>query len=99
MHVVNLDKVPKKYAGLDGTSISNFESQERTAVVVRSAGYRSSSLLMQKKKTFKATEGGVMLREPRVEREKTFVNISRDFSIINGAHQEADVEVEMPRGR
>ena len=50
---VDLDKVPKKYAGLDGTEIAISESQERMAVVVDPKGCRHSSLAMQTKKTWR----------------------------------------------
>ena len=95
---VNLDKVPKKYAGLDGTEIAISESQERMAVVVdpkdvaEFMGYASEENL-------EAIEVAVVTEEPRLVlkwRDKEIVNISRAFLDTNGAHQETTVTVEMP---
>ena len=95
---VDLDKVPKKYAGLDGTEIAISESQERMAVVVdpkdvnEFMGYAAEENL-------EATEVAVVTEDPRlvlVWRGKEIVNISRAFLDTNGAHQETKVEVEMP---
>ena len=95
---INLDKVPKKYAGLDGTEIAISESQERMAVVVdpkdvkEFMGYASEENL-------EAVEVAVVTEEPRLVllwRGKEVVNISRAFLDTNGAHQETTVTVEMP---
>ncbi len=95
---VELDKVPKKYAGLDGTEIAISESQERMAVVVAPQDV-DQFLAYAKEENLEATEVAVVTEEPRlvlVWRGKEIVNISRAFLDTNGAHQEADVEVEMP---
>ncbi len=95
---VELDKVPKKYAGLDGTEIAISESQERMAVVVAPQDVEQF-LAYAKEENLEATEVAVVTEEPRlvlVWRGKEIVNISRAFLDTNGAHQEADVEVEMP---
>ena len=95
---VELDKVPKKYAGLDGTEIAISESQERMAVVVAPEDVEQF-LAYAKEENLEATEVAVVTEEPRlvlVWRGKEIVNISRAFLDTNGAHQEADVEVEMP---
>ena len=95
---VDLDKVPKKYAGLDGTEIAISESQERMAVVVdpkdvdQFLGYANEENL-------EAIPVAVVTEEPRlvlVWRGKEIVNISRAFLDTNGAHQETTVEVEIP---
>ena len=95
---VDLDKVPKKYAGLDGTEIAISESQERMAVVVdpkdvdKFLGYANEENL-------EAIPVAVVTEEPRlvlVWRGKEIVNISRAFLDTNGAHQETTVEVEIP---
>jgi phosphoribosylformylglycinamidine synthase len=96
--VVQLDKVPKKYAGLDGTEIAISESQERMAVVVAPEDV-DQFLAYAKEENLEATEVAVVTEEPRlvlVWRGKEIVNISRAFLDTNGAHQETDVAVEMP---
>ena len=95
---VQLDKVPKKYAGLDGTEIAISESQERMAVVVAKEDV-DTFLKYAKEENLEATEVAVVTEEPRlvlVWRGKEIVNIKRAFLDTNGAHQETDVEVEMP---
>lgn len=95
---VELDKVPKKYAGLDGTEIAISESQERMAVVVDPKD-AEEFMRYAKEENLEATEVAVVTESPRlvlVWRGKEIVNISRAFLNTNGAHQETDVEVEMP---
>ena len=95
---IELDKVPKKYAGLDGTEIAISESQERMAVVVAPQDVEQF-LAYAKEENLEATEVAVVTENPRLVLEwrgKEIVNISRAFLDTNGAHQEADVEVEMP---
>ncbi len=95
---IELDKVPKKYAGLDGTEIAISESQERMAVVVAPQDVEQF-LAYAKEENLEATEVAVVTEDPRLILEwrgKEIVNISRAFLDTNGAHQEADVEVEMP---
>ena len=95
---IDLDKVPKKYAGLDGTEIAISESQERMAVVVdpkdvdQFLGYAAEENL-------EAVTVAVVTEEPRLKmdwRGKTIVDLSRAFLDTNGAHQEADVTLEVP---
>ena len=95
---IELDKVPKKYAGLDGTEIAISESQERMAVVVAPSDVEQF-LAYAKEENLEATEVAVVTEDPRLVLEwrgKEVVNISRAFLDTNGAHQETDVEVEMP---
>ncbi|MDD5994601.1 MAG: phosphoribosylformylglycinamidine synthase, partial [Clostridiales bacterium] len=95
---VNLDKVPKKYAGLDGTEIAISESQERMAVVVDPKDV-AQFMDYAKEENLEATEVAVVTEEPRLVlswRGKEIVNISRAFLDTNGAHQETDVTVTMP---
>ncbi len=95
---VDLDRVPKKYAGLDGTEIAISESQERMAVVVDPKDV-PQFLAYAKEENLEATEVAVVTESPRlvlVWRGKEIVNISRAFLDTNGAHQETDVEVEIP---
>ncbi|WP_027422337.1 phosphoribosylformylglycinamidine synthase [Lachnobacterium bovis] len=93
-----LDKVPKKYAGLDGTEIAISESQERMAVVVAKEDV-DQFLQYAKEENLEATTVAVVTEEKRLILEwrgKEIVNISRAFLDTNGAHQETDVQVEMP---
>ena len=98
---VDLDQVPKKYAGLDGTEIAISESQERMAVVVDPADV-DRFMAYAREENLEATQVAVVTADPRLVltwRGREIVNISRDFLDTNGAHQEADVEVEVPSRR
>ncbi len=95
---IDLDKVPKKYAGLDGTEIAISESQERMAVVVDPED-GDRFLAYAAEENLEAVAVAVVTEEPRLVmnwRGKTIVNISRRFLDTNGAHQEASVVVEVP---
>ena len=95
---VQLDKVPKKYAGLDGTELAISESQERMAVVVSPEDVETF-LGYAKEENLEAVEVAVVTEEPRLVLEwrgKEVVNISRAFLDTNGAHQETNVAVDMP---
>ena len=95
---INLDKVPKKYAGLDGTEIAISESQERMAVVVDPKDV-AQFLKYSNEENLEAVEVAVVTEEPRLVlnwRGKEIVNISRAFLDTNGAHQETEVFVEIP---
>lgn len=96
---IDLDQVPKKYAGLDGTEIAISESQERMAVVVDPA---QAEAFMQyaAQENLEATKVAVVTEEPRLIllwRGKEIVNLSRRFLDTNGAHQETKVIVEAPK--
>ncbi len=95
---VQLDKVPKKYAGLDGTELAISESQERMAVVIAPEDV-NTFLGYAAEENLEAVEVAVVTEEPRLVLEwrgKEIVNISRAFLNTNGAHQETNVAVEMP---
>ena len=95
---INLDKVPKKYAGLDGTEIAISESQERMAVVVDPKGV-DEFLGYAKEENLEAVKVAVVTEDPRLVlswRGKEIVNISRAFLNTNGAHQETTVKVDIP---
>lgn len=95
---VQLDKVPKKYAGLDGTEIAISESQERMAVVVAPEDVKQF-LDYAKEENLEAVEVAAVTEEPRLILEwrgKEIVNISRAFLNTNGAHQETTVAVDIP---
>ena len=95
---IDLDKVPKKYAGLDGTEIAISESQERMAVVIDPKDVEKF-LGFAKEENLEAIAVATVTEEPRLVmnwRGKTIVDLSRAFLDTNGAHQETDVFVEIP---
>lgn len=95
---IDLDKVPKKYAGLDGTELAISESQERMAVVVDPKDV-DSFLEYANEENLEAVVVARVTKEPRLVlnwRGKKIVDISRAFLDTNGAHQETSVEVEIP---
>lgn len=95
---VNLDLVPKKYAGLDGTEIAISESQERMAVVIDKKDEKEF-LTYAQEENLEATTVAVVTEEPRLVlswRGREVVNISRAFLDTNGAHQETKVAVDLP---
>lgn len=95
---IDLNKVPKKYAGLDGTEIAISESQERMAVVVDPKDV-AEFMGYTKEENLEAVEVAVVTEEPRLVlswRDKEIVNLSRAFLDTNGAHQETSVSVDIP---
>ena len=95
---VNLDLVPKKYAGLDGTEIAISESQERMAVVVDPKD-EEAFLAYAGEENLEAVTVAQVTESPRLVllwRGKEIVNISRAFLDTNGAHQETEVAVDLP---
>ncbi len=95
---VDLDKVPKKYAGLDGTELAISESQERMAIVVDPKDV-DQMLAYAAEENLEAIVVAQVTEEPRLVlqwRGKKIVDISRAFLDTNGAHQETDVHVSMP---
>ena len=95
---VSLDKVPKKYEGLDGTELAISESQERMAVVLDPNDVKQF-LEYAEEENLEAVEVAVVTKEPRLVLEwrgKDIVNISRAFLDTNGAHQDTSVLVDIP---
>ena len=95
---INLDLVPKKYAGLDGTELAISESQERMAVVVAPKD-AEKFLEYAAEENLEAVKVAVVTEEPRLVlnwRGKKIVDIKRAFLDTNGAHQETTVKVEIP---
>ena len=95
---IDLDKVPKKYAGLNGTEIAISESQERMAVVVDKENI-GKMLDYCEEENLEAVVVAEVTKDPRLVmswRGKEIVNIARSFIDTNGAHQESDVTVAMP---
>lgn len=95
---IDLDMVPKKYAGLDGTEIAISESQERMAVVIDPKD-RDKFLSFAAEENLEAVVVAEVTEEKRLVmswRGKTIVDICRAFLDTNGAHQEASVILEVP---
>ena len=95
---VNLDKVPKKYAGLDGTELAISESQERMAIVVDKKD-AEQMLRYAEEENLEAVIVAEVTEEPRLVltwRGREIVNISRAFLDTNGAHQETTAVVQSP---
>lgn len=95
---VDLDKVPKKYAGLDGTELAISESQERMAVVV-DPGDVDTFLHYAEEENLEAVAVAAVTKEPRLVlnwRGRKIVDLKRAFLDTNGAHQETAVKVDIP---
>jgi len=95
---INLDKVPKKYAGLDGTELAISESQERMAIVIDPKDVEQM-LAFAQEENLEAVVVAEVTESPRLVmtwRGKDIVNISRAFLDTNGAHQEAKAYVQVP---
>lgn len=96
--VINLDKVPKKYEGLDGTELAISESQERMAVVVAKEN-ADKFISLAETENIEATIVAEVVEEPRVKmywRGKVIVDVSREFLDTNGTVKEAQVTVSKP---
>ena len=96
---INLDLVPKKYDGLDGTELAISESQERMACVVRKEDV-DKFLELADKENLLATPVAVVTEEPRLVmhwRDKKIVDLSRAFLNSNGAAKYIDVNVSAPK--
>ncbi len=95
---INLDKVPKKYEGLDGTELAISESQERMAVVVAKENAEKFMKLAEKE-NLETTIVAEVSAEPRVKmywRGKLIVDISRKFLDTNGDVKVSNVSVQKP---
>ncbi len=95
---IDLNKVPKKYDGLDGTELAISESQERMAVVVRKED-AERFIAEAAKENLEATLVAAVTKEPRLKMTwngKTIVDLSREFLNSNGAEKHTDVSVPVP---
>jgi len=93
---IDLDMVPKKYDGLDGTELAISESQERMAVVVE-AKDAAAMIGLAGGENLEATIVATVTAEPRLVmrwRGKTIVDIRRAFLDSNGASKQAKVQIE-----
>lgn len=96
--VIDLNAVPKKYDGLDGTELAISESQERMAVVVRKTD-ADKFIKEAEKENLEATLVAVVTAEPRLKmkwNDKIIVDLSREFLNSNGAEKHTTVAVPIP---
>ena len=97
---INLDKVPKKYEGLDGTELAISESQERMAVVIEEKDVEKFQKLAEKE-NIESTVVAKITKEPRMKmywRGKLIVDLSREFLNTNGTVKIANAKIEAPKG-
>lgn len=95
---IDLDKVPKKYEGLDGTELAVSESQERMAVVVNEED-ADKFIALSKEENLEAVKVAVVTDTERLRlfwRGKAIVDLKRSFLDTNGATQKTKVKVEAP---
>ena len=96
---INLDKVPKKYEGLDGTELAISESQERMAVVVAKENVEKFCNLASEE-NIEATVVAKVTEEARMKiywRGKLIVDLSREFLNTNGTVKKANAKIEEPK--
>lgn len=96
--IIDLDKVPKKYMGLNGTELAISESQERMAVVVERK-YAEKFIGLANEENLEATKIADVTDDNRLKmlwRDNFIVDISRDFLNTNGVSRKIDVTVECP---
>ncbi|HIY51988.1 MAG TPA: phosphoribosylformylglycinamidine synthase [Candidatus Olsenella avicola] len=95
---INLDLVPKKYEGLDGTELAISESQERMAVALAPEDV-DEFMRYAHEENLEATVVATVTEEPRLRmswRGNTIVDVSREFLASNGAPKETSAHVEAP---
>ncbi|MBO5006423.1 MAG: phosphoribosylformylglycinamidine synthase, partial [Clostridia bacterium] len=96
--IIDLNAVPKKYDGLDGTELAISESQERMAVVVRKSDMKKF-MNAAAKENLEATKVADVTEEPRLRMKwngKVIVDLSREFLNSNGAQKHTRVQVPLP---
>ncbi|WP_288221551.1 phosphoribosylformylglycinamidine synthase [uncultured Clostridium sp.] len=96
---IDLDKVPKKYDGLDGTEIAISESQERMAVVIDKEN-EEKFIELARKENLEAVKVATVTDSERLKmfwRGKNIVDLKREFLDTNGARQTTNVKVETPK--
>ena len=95
---IDLNKVPKKYEGLDGTELAISESQERMAIVVAAENV-ARFLELAEQENLEATVVAQVTEQARLKMHwngQTICDISRDFLNSNGAEKHVDVELAKP---
>ena len=96
--VINLNSVPKKYDGLDGTELAISESQERMAVVVARENMKEF-IKAAARENLEATKVAEVTEEPRLKMKwnnKVIVDLSRKFLNSNGAPKHAEAVIHVP---
>lgn len=96
--LIDLDRVPKKYEGLDGTELAISESQERMAVVV-AAGDTARFIAAAERENLEAVVVATVTQQARMImtwRGQVIVDLARSFINTNGAPQQADVRIQVP---
>ena len=96
---INLDAVPKKYEGLDGTELAISESQERMAVVIESENL-DAFLALAEQENLEATVLATVTESPRMVmhwKGQVVADLSRAFLNTNGAEKHAEAHVEKPQ--
>ena len=96
--VINLDKVPKKYEGLDGTELAISESQERMSVVLDPADVKRF-IEISDSENLESTEVAVVTEEARLVMNwngNAIVNLSREFLNSNGAPKHTTMQIDAP---
>lgn len=96
---INLDEIPKKYAGLDGTELAISESQERMAAVVAAENVEKF-LALANGENLRATVVAEITKEPRLAmrwQSRRIVDLSRSFLESNGARKRVKALVEAPK--
>ncbi len=97
---INLDKVPKKYEGLDGTELAISESQERMAVVIEEKDIEKFQKLASSE-NIESTVVAKVTKEARMKmywRGKVIVDLSREFLNTNGTVKKANAKIDKPEG-
>ncbi|MGE4284317.1 MAG: phosphoribosylformylglycinamidine synthase [Clostridia bacterium] len=98
---INLDVVPKKYEGLDGTELAISESQERMAIIISKQDVQAF-IEAARMENLEATEVAVVTEQQRLKmnwKGNTIVDVSREFLNSNGAPKTTDVIVEAPEDK
>jgi len=96
---IDLNAVPKKYDGLDGTELAISESQERMAVVIESEN-KDKFLALANEENLEATVVAVVKRDPRLTMTwngKVICDISREFLNSNGAEKHITIDAASPK--
>ena len=97
--LIDLNSVPKKYEGLDGTELAISESQERMAVVVESKD-ADKFMELANSENIEAKKVAVVTEKPYMEMTwngKTILNLSREFLNSNGAQKHINIKVAKPK--
>ena len=96
--IIDLDAMPKKYDGLDGTELAISESQERMAILIEPEDL-DFMIAECEKENLEAVKVADVTEEARVKmiwRGQTIVDMSREFIDTNGVLQSMDITIDAP---